>query len=124
MQRVVPVLAVSDFERSRRFYGDSLDFEIDWEWRDAPDEPVFAQISRAGLSLYLSAREDDGRPGTTRAYLYVSDVDAWYDELLEAGLDDVSRPADRPWGNRELTLRDPDGNTLVLATVRINREPR
>ncbi len=117
MQRVVPVLAVSDYERARRFYGDDLGFEIDWEWRDAPEDPVFAQISRAGLSLYLSARRADGEPGASRAYLYVSDVDAWHEEMVEDGIDAVSSPADRPWGNREMTLRDPDGNTLVFATA-------
>ena len=117
MQRVVPVLAVSDYERSRIFYSEGLGFEIDWEWRDAPEEPPFAQISRAGLSLYLSGRGADGRPGTCRVYLYVSDVDAWSEEALEAGLDVVTQPENRPWGNREMALRDPDGNTLVLATV-------
>jgi uncharacterized glyoxalase superfamily protein PhnB len=51
-------------------------------------------------------------------YLYVSDVDAWHQEAQDAGLAVESPPSDQPWGNREMSLRDPDGNRLVVATVR------
>lgn len=116
MQRVVPVIPVEDYERSRSFWVDALDFEVDWEWRDEPGLPVFAQISRAGLSLYLAQRSGEAAaPCTT--YVYVSDVDAWHQEALEAGLAVEAPPQDRPWGNREMSLRDPDGNALVVASV-------
>lgn len=113
MQRVVPVIRIQSVERSRPFYVDGLGFEIDWEWRPRPGDPAFLQISAAGLSLYLS--EHDG-PRGGGVYLYVSDVDAWHTEARAAGLAIEEAPADRPWGNREMTLRDPDGNRLTLAT--------
>ena len=116
MQRVVPVLRITDCDRSRRFYVDALGFEIDWVWRHEPGLPVFMQISRAGLSLYLSDHRGDAA-GPCTAFLYVSDIDDWHRGALEAGLEVEGAPADRPWGNREMSLRDPDGNTLVVATV-------
>jgi catechol 2,3-dioxygenase-like lactoylglutathione lyase family enzyme len=116
VQRVVPALRIRDYARSRRFWVEALGFEIDWEWRDEPGMPVFAQISRAGLSLYLTEHAGDGEPGGL-VYLYVSDVDAWHEEVRRAGLEVDSEPANRPWGNREMGLRDPDGNRIVLATV-------
>lgn len=122
MQRVVPVLPVTDAARARDFYTGRLGFEVDWEWRDAPGEPAFLQVSRAGLSLYLSERPGDGRPGGL-VYLYVSDVDAWYDELAGRSVEAETPPADRPWGNRECVLRDPDGNRLCLASVRAELSP-
>ena len=116
MQRVVPALRVRDYARSLRFWIDTLGFEIDWEWRSEPDSPVFAQISKAGLSLYLTGQAGDAEPGT-RVYLYVSDVDAWNDDVRAAGLEVDAEPANQPWGNREMRLRDPDGNHIVLASV-------
>ena len=116
MQRVVPALRTLDYERSRRFYVDALGFEIDWEWRPEPGLPVFAQISKAGLSLYLSEHAGDGEPGIV-VYLYVADVDAWHEEVLDAELAVDSEPENQPWGNREMRLSDPDGNRLVVASV-------
>lgn len=116
MQRVVPALRILDYERSRHFYVEQLGFEIDWEWRHEPGLPVFMQISKAGLSLYLSENAGDGEPGIV-VYLYVTDVDAWHEEIEDAGLEVEAEPANQPWGNREMRLRDPDGNRLVFASV-------
>jgi catechol 2,3-dioxygenase-like lactoylglutathione lyase family enzyme len=116
VQRVVPVLRIRALERSRRFYVDALGFEIDWEWRPEPHDPAFLQLSKAGLSLYLSERAGDGPTGSA-VYLYVSDVDAWHREAQDAGLAVETPPSDRPWGNREMSLLDPDGNRLVVASV-------
>ena len=122
MQRVVPALPVADAGRARAFYAESLGFEVDWEWRDGPGDPAFLQISRAGLSLYLSEREESGTAGGL-TYLYVSDVDAWYAELRERGVTNLDEPRDRPWGNRELVVSDPDGNRLCFASVRPGVSP-
>jgi catechol 2,3-dioxygenase-like lactoylglutathione lyase family enzyme len=121
LQRVVPVLRTADYPASRRFYVDALGFEVDWEWRHEPGFPVFAQISRAGLSLYLSEHRDGEHTGRTTSFLYVSDVDAWHRDVLEAGLEVASEPRNQPWGNREMSVLDPDGNTLVIATVLVGR---
>lgn len=114
MQRVVPVLPVADLARAREFYVTALGFEVDWVWQPEPDEPAFAQISRAGLSLYLAERE---ATGSATVYLYVGNVDAWHGELTHAGVAIEQAPRSQPWGNREMSLRDRDGNLLTLATV-------
>jgi catechol 2,3-dioxygenase-like lactoylglutathione lyase family enzyme len=116
MQRVVPAIPVTDVERARTFYADRLGFEVDWEWCDEPEEPAFLQLSRAGLSIYLSARPDRG-PAGGLTYLYVGDVDAWCRELSERGVGGEAPPRDRPWGNREWVVTDPDGNRICFASV-------
>jgi len=116
MQRVVPAIRIDDYQRSHHFYVGKLGFEVDWEWRHEPGQPVFMQISKAGLSLYLSEHAGDGELGCL-VYLYVSDVDAWHEQLLDAGLEVDGEPANQPWGNREMRLSDPDGNQLVFASV-------
>lgn len=118
MQRVVPVLAVTDFARAQRFYSEALAFETDWIWQPDPAGPAFAQLSRGGLSIYLSQNPTQGSPGASCVYLYVDDVDAVHASLTDAGVPPEEAPANRAWGNREFTLLDPDGNLLTLATPR------
>lgn len=116
MQRVVPVLRVADFAAAQRFYKEALGFATDWVWQPEASAPGFAQISRGGLSLYLSGDTADADFGPSTAYVYVDDVDAWQLALEEAGVAIETPATTRPWGNRELSLRDPDGNRLTLAT--------
>ena len=116
MQAVIPTLRVADSERSKRFYVDGMGFKVDWEWRHEPGFPVFLQVSRPGMRLYLSEHEGDC-PAGALVHLYVKDVDAWQAELLTRGILAEHRPVDRPWGNREMLVCDPDGNKLCICTV-------
>lgn len=113
MAYVVPTLRVARLDRSMRFYGEGLGFGLDWEWRDSPDLPPFAQVRRDGMMLYLSEGVGDSQPGNL-VYLYVEDVDAWYRDLNERGVDCEGPPFDQAWGNREFRVRDPDGNALCF----------
>jgi len=47
-------------------------------------------------------------------YLSVDNVDEFHAHLLTKGLKPKTKPQDQPWGNREFTLRDPDGYNLVI----------
>ena len=116
MSAAVPTLRISEYEGAKRFYVAGLGFGIDWEWRDEPGSPVFLQISREGLRLYLSQHEGDGSPGTL-VHLYVPDVDAWQLTMLRRGVVAEAPPVDQPWGNREMRVRDPDGNQLCVCMV-------
>jgi catechol 2,3-dioxygenase-like lactoylglutathione lyase family enzyme len=127
MNAAVPTLRIGDYPSARRFYVDGLGFAVDWEWRDADSgdgeparagqgDPVFLQISRGPLRLYLSRRAGDGVPGGL-VHLYVADVDGWQAQMLRQGIVAEGPPVDQPWGNRELRVRDPDGNQLCICAV-------
>jgi uncharacterized glyoxalase superfamily protein PhnB len=47
----------------------------------------------------------------------VRDVDAVGEELEEAGVDIIEVPTDKPWGLREMQIRDPDGLIIVIVEV-------
>ena len=115
MQQVFPTLRITDYARSKRFYVEGLGFRIDWENRFDARDPVFLQLTRDGLSLYLSEHSGDGPVGAL-VHLYVPDVDAWHAEILSRGLTVAFPPRDEPWGNRDLRILDPDGNQLCLCT--------
>jgi len=116
LSTVVPTLRITDYAAAKRFFVDGLGFAIDWEWRHEPGFPVFLQISRDGMRLYLSEHEGDAAPGAL-VHLYVADVNAWQAEMLRHGIVAESPPIDQPWGNREMRVRDPDGNQLCVCTV-------
>ena len=114
MQRVVPQLRSTDWERTRAFYVDGLGFTVDWEHRFEPGFPVFAQVTRDGLTLFLTEHAGDCRVGGA-AYIVVDDVDGLCDEIRGRGVKPSEPPDDTPWGPREMVVTDPDGNRLRFA---------
>jgi catechol 2,3-dioxygenase-like lactoylglutathione lyase family enzyme len=116
MNAIVPTLRIGDYQAAVGFYVEGLGFEIDFEWRHEPGFPVFMQVSRDDMRLYLTQHAGDCvAPGLV--YLYVPDVDVWQAELLTRGVIAEDPPRDQPWGNRELALTDPSGNRLRICSV-------
>jgi uncharacterized glyoxalase superfamily protein PhnB len=50
----------------------------------------------------------------TDAFLYVDEFDGLYTEFMARGAMSHIPPTDQTWGNREMGIRDPDGNVLVF----------
>jgi catechol 2,3-dioxygenase-like lactoylglutathione lyase family enzyme len=113
MHEVVPTLRVAKLAASEPFYVSTLGFRVDWRHTDDAGA-LFAQLSREGLLLYLSERDEDGS-GRGLVHLYVPNVDRWHAEFFERGVD-APLPQDKPWGNREFRVVDPDGNQLCVCT--------
>ncbi len=109
---VTPILRMYDVEVTRRFYVDYLGCA--WDWQDGEgDRPVYAQVSRDGMTLHLSSHHDDGTPGTA-VIVETDDVRGLWEELrgrgypfLNPGYDD-----DGPGGVLEMCLIDPASNRL------------
>jgi PhnB protein len=57
-----------------------------------------------------------GTPLPAYLHLYVDDVDAVYENAVQAGATNLSAPAARPYGDRECGFRDPGGNEWFVAT--------
>ncbi len=114
-ERAIPILRIFDLAKAREFYVDFLGFSWDWEHRFEPDLPVFAQISRGGLILFLSEHFGDGTPGT-KLILRMNGLAAFNAELLAKSYRHA-RPGlqDRPWGWRDMEIADPFGNRLVFS---------
>jgi catechol 2,3-dioxygenase-like lactoylglutathione lyase family enzyme len=115
-QRVFPQLRITDWIASRRFYSDGLGFTVDWEHRFEPGLPVFAKLTREGMSIFLTEHSSDCKVGGA-AYFVVADVDAFDKEIRGHGVEPLTRPDNTPWGTRELTVVDPDGNRLRFANA-------
>ena len=97
---------VSDLERSKRFYGETL------RWKLGTDERDVAGFAFGGGYLVLHA---DDRPPAARQYgggmhvaVKVDDVDGEHVRLARLGVD-VGELRDQPWGERNFYFDDPDG---------------
>jgi uncharacterized glyoxalase superfamily protein PhnB len=120
-QRVFPQLRMTNWQQTRSFYADGLGFTVDWEHRFEPGFPVFAQLTRDGLSLFLSEHSGDCQVGGA-AYFVVDDVDALFRDICARGVTIAERPDDTPWGTREMVIVDPDGNRLRFANPVIKQD--
>jgi catechol 2,3-dioxygenase-like lactoylglutathione lyase family enzyme len=118
-QRVTPQLRSTNWKRTRDFYEQGLGFHVDWEHQFEPGLPVFAQVTRDALSLFLTEHAGDCQVGGA-AYIIVDDVDALYQEITAQGVRVAEPPEDPPWGGREMCVVDPDGNRLRFASLERN----
>jgi len=116
-QRVTPQLRSTNWARTRAFYEDDLGFRVQWEHRFEPGFPVFAQVSRDGLSLFLTEHAGDCQVGGA-AYIVVDDLDAFYREISQQDVQVDEPPQDTPWDTREMCVIDPDGNRLRFAEAK------
>jgi catechol 2,3-dioxygenase-like lactoylglutathione lyase family enzyme len=102
--RAVPELPVADVERSQRHYRDTLGFEIGWL---DPGKGIGA-VSRGKLVLFLRRRQGPFEPAVS--WVHAPQIDATYRELESLGARIVDPLGRKPWGLRQFTVEDPDGN--------------
>jgi catechol 2,3-dioxygenase-like lactoylglutathione lyase family enzyme len=103
-----PILPVIDMAASIAFYRAS-GFEVR-EYEDGG----FAFVTHDDESAFdLDQADVPISPETNGAacYLIVPDVEDWHTRLLAAG-QPVTDLDDQPWGMREFTLTDPNGNHI------------
>jgi catechol 2,3-dioxygenase-like lactoylglutathione lyase family enzyme len=113
-------ISASDLARSVSFY-ETLGFSEAYR----NDRGVMLAAGTVQLFLFATRRpaaSPVGRelglfsnpPGIDHISLAVSDVDALYGRLRQAGITFGGLPEDQPWGARMVGLKDPDGNNLYL----------
>jgi catechol 2,3-dioxygenase-like lactoylglutathione lyase family enzyme len=95
---------VTDMARSKRFYGQTLGWELH---TDEKDVAGFA-FGNAYLVLVNGKGSASLRSDAVYVGVEVSGVDAEYNRLKGLGVD-VGELRDFPWGERKFFFRDPDG---------------
>ena len=105
----------TDLERSFRFYAENLGLHVYREWGRGSTRGVVFFLGGGFLELSGSSRTEASE--SVSLWLQARDVDAVGDELEEAGVDVIERPTEKPWGLREMQIRDPDGLRIVIIEV-------
>lgn len=132
-----PLIEVFDMPVALGFYRDLLGFEI--VDRSSPsDDCDWVWLKRGDAELMLNTMfESDSRPsrpdearilshGDTGLFIGTPHVDAMYEYLTHCGIA-VQPPVVRPYGMKQLHLKDPDGYGICFqwtaAEQSVEREP-
>jgi uncharacterized glyoxalase superfamily protein PhnB len=106
------VLVVQDVLAGVAHYRDVLGFRVVFTY----GEPTFyAGVERDDVAIHLQAASETKRqPGHGAVNIFVTDVDALYEELTSRGARTLNEPKDYPYGMRDFDVHDLDGNHLCF----------
>lgn len=104
----VPELPVSDVERAQAYYRDVLGFDVGWI---EPSKDIGA-VSRGNVAIFFRRRASPFEPAVH--WVFAPDVDATYAEMRASGATILDPIADKPWGMRQFTIEDRDGNRFYV----------
>ena len=101
-------IVASDAERQRAFYRDLFS----WDISDGPIMQIGAGLGgpEPGPAGHILEGADPG----VRLYVQVRDIEASLVRAVELGGEKVSDPFDIPNGPTLASIKDPEGNPLVL----------
>jgi lactoylglutathione lyase len=112
------IVFARDLPAMRRFYSDTMGFELVRElgpsWIEYRVGAAILALTQRGLRF----NDPSPAPGALSLQLAfrvgVAEVDQCAAALKAAGVVIVSEPTDQPWGHRTVFFRDPDGNVLEI----------
>ena len=82
-----------------------------------PDGKIGHTELRVGDSLIMLSEASEAHPATpVMLHVYVEDVDAAFERAVRAGGTVVSKPANQFYGDRSGGVKEPGGNTILIAT--------
>ena len=116
---VIPTIRVRDMATALAFYSGPLEFTVERE------DDGNSALQRGDARVMLEAVKDFygdeynaairqrlGSPSANALYIEASDLAGFQSRLEAAGVRIVDPLADRPWGQAEFTVEDPDANWL------------
>jgi catechol 2,3-dioxygenase-like lactoylglutathione lyase family enzyme len=105
---------VSDVERAVRFYEETLGLEKKYEF------PSYAGFECGGTEIGLIptlGERQKASPMSPSVEFLVDDVKKFCDRLKCAGVKFIEELHDEPWGGRQASFADPDGNILEIVQL-------
>ena len=119
MQAINAYLAVADVSASMTFLERAFGFTRGVVLTDVNGELRYAEMRHVS-SVVMLVRTGDAATATGGAsalYAYVDDVDRQLPRARDAG-GTVKEAEDKPWGDRVVSVTDPDGHRWILATFK------
>ena len=77
----------------------------------------FTSLRAGGCHVNLSASGGERTEFWGRVIFYVDNVDTLYEQIVAAGYQTETKPADASWGERYFHIRDPDNHELSFARL-------
>jgi uncharacterized glyoxalase superfamily protein PhnB len=120
---VIPSIRVRDMAEALAFYRGTLEFTLD----SGGDDESNSSLTRGDAHVMIETaadhygdeynaaiRERLGTPSCIALYIEASDLAAFYSRLEAAGVRIVDPLGARPWGQKEFTVEDHEGNWLTF----------
>lgn len=118
LKSVAPQLVVEDVVKTAEYYRDTLGFSV---LSYFAEPPVYAIVQRDGVEIHFGRAENGTisnqkvRSGSFDLYIWVSDIDAVFEELKSAGAVILEGPVKRVYNSTEVIVNDCNGYALVFA---------
>jgi len=123
MGYISPTLAVRSMKQTIQFYRDSLGFKIGMAFPDA-DNPEYVDLAKDGMVLMFIPAKNVGIGAKEKLgvgvnlYMQIDgDIDEYYGELKNKGVNVVVEIKDEPFGIRDFTVEDINGYKLTFNHV-------
>jgi PhnB protein len=114
---VTPYLTVRDAVKVIDFLKQAFGAVTTYEPLKQPDGSIIHAEVKIGDSYVMLAEESEMAKATPSSlYLYVPDVDAVYQQAVKAGGKTIMAPIDMFYGDRSGGVKDPSGNSWMIAT--------
>jgi uncharacterized glyoxalase superfamily protein PhnB len=120
---VIPSIRFRDLSEALAFYLGPLEFSL----ASGGEDQNHASVTRGDARLMLEGatdfygddynaaiRERLGSQSASALYMEASDLEGFQARLQAAGVRIIDPLAERPWGQKEFTLEDPEGNWLTF----------
>lgn len=118
LKSIAPQLVVPDVVAAAEYYRDVLGFKILGYFAEPP---VYSMVARDGVEIHFGKAEAAGvsnstvRAGSFDVYIWVTDVEAIFQELTASGADILEGPVKRIYESTEVVVRDCNGFVLTFA---------
>jgi len=120
-KRLAPQIVVPDVVRTAEYYRDELGFKI---LNYFADPPVYAMVERDDVEIHFGKADEGSTVQVNEAlrkglgndlYIWVSDIDAMFEELSAKNVEIVEGPVKRVYESVEVVVKDCNGFQLVFA---------
>ena len=117
LKQAIPVLHITRSTVTEDFFCNRLGFRVEFANRPtANPDPCYMGFVRDVARFHASSHAEDSVSGCA-VFVIVDDVYALHNEFVAKGVAIHLKPTDQTWGNREVYVRDPDGNSIRFIQV-------
>ena len=106
-RKALPRLPLTDVAAGVAYYRDVLGFHVNYQ------DANIGVMDRDEVTVLLVSR-DEAHKGIGSAYFYIENADKLCAELRASGANVGDDPVSHPWGLRDFSVKDPEGNELYF----------
>jgi catechol 2,3-dioxygenase-like lactoylglutathione lyase family enzyme len=106
---------VSNLEKAAKFYEETLGLEKKYEYSS------YVGFECGGVEIGLAPKIIEGQkvsPVSPSVQFLVDDVEKVYRELKNKGVNFIKELHEEPWGGKQATFTDLDGNVLEITQIK------